>query len=310
MNETILCVVGPTASGKTETAILLAERLGGEIISSDARQVYRGMDIGTAKPTADERARARHHLIDVADPDETYHAARFADEAETAMGEIRRRGRLPIVAGGTGLYVRALVRGLDVDVGRHPEVRAEIEGRIEREGLGALHQELARVDPDSAALIHRNDKVRIVRALEVYLVSGKPRSEQHRPAGEARHPFRMAGLFPPREMLYRRIDERFDRMMADRFLDEVRSLLDDGYFPGLPSFRSPGYRELIAHLTGEITLDEAVDRAKRESRRYAKRQITWFLSEDLYAVDIPDEEGTATAADRIARWFERECESD
>ncbi|MFH1277035.1 MAG: tRNA (adenosine(37)-N6)-dimethylallyltransferase MiaA [Candidatus Eisenbacteria bacterium] len=281
MNETLLCVIGPTASGKTAVALALAERLGGEIVSADARQVYRRLDIGTAKPTAGERGRARHHLLDVVDPDGEYHAGRFVREAEDAIEEIRGRGRRPIVAGGTGLYVRALVRGLDVSVGRHPEVRAVLEARAEAEGLLSLHDELRRVDPESAAVIHSNDRVRIIRALEVYRVSGETRSGQHRRGeGKVRRRHLLAALDPPRAILYERIDDRFDTMMEEGFLDEVRRLLRAGYDPGLPCFRSPGYREMIAHLRGGLDLEEAVERGKREHRRYAKRQPTWIRGEE------------------------------
>lgn len=302
MNDILLCLVGPTASGKTAVAVELASRLGGEIVSADARQVYRRLDIGTAKPTAEERARAPHHLVDVVDPDDAYHAGRFVRDAERALVEIRSRGRRPIVAGGTGLYVRALVRGLDVAVGRHPEVRAELEARAEREGLAKLHDELRRVDGESAEAIHPNDRVRIVRALEVYLVSGETRSEQHRRGeGRIRRPHFLALLAPPRDHLYRRIDERFDAMMEAGFLDEVRGLLEAGYDPDLPCFRSPGYREMIAHLRGELSLEKAVEKGKREHRRYAKRQLTWTRGEEgAVSVDPAGRGGVRGAAAVIA----------
>ncbi|MBM3321571.1 MAG: tRNA (adenosine(37)-N6)-dimethylallyltransferase MiaA [Candidatus Eisenbacteria bacterium] len=303
MNDPILALVGPTASGKTEVGILLAERLDGEILSADARQVYRRLDIGTAKPSAEERARAAHHLLDLAEPDETFHAGRYVREAERVLAEVCARGRLPIVVGGTGLYIRALLRGLDVRVGRRPEIRAELRARFEREGSRALHVELARVDPESAVAIHPNDEVRIARALEIYLASGETRSEQHRRARGVRHDHRLAGLDPPRTVLFRRIDERFDRMIASGFLEEVRELLASGFDPDLPCFRSPGYRELLAHLRGTMSLEEATLRAKRETRRLAKRQMTWFRSEDVRWFDPTEEGGAEEAAARIASWF-------
>ncbi|MFH1679631.1 MAG: tRNA (adenosine(37)-N6)-dimethylallyltransferase MiaA [Candidatus Eisenbacteria bacterium] len=303
MNDPILCLAGPTASGKTEIGILLGERMNGEILSADARQVYRRLDIGTAKPGAEERARVPHHLIDLVEPDEPFHAGRFAREAERALAEVRARGRLPIVVGGTGLYLRALVRGLDVRVGRHPEIRRELRARIEREGSRALHADLARVDPESATAIHPNDEVRIVRALEVFLASGETRTEQHLCGGGTRRAHRIAGLDPPRPLLFRRIDERFDRMIAAGLVEEVRSLLAEGLDPELPCFCSPGYREIITHLSGTMSLEEAIARAKRETRRFAKRQMTWFRSENVRWFDPAAERAEETAA-RIALWFE------
>jgi tRNA dimethylallyltransferase len=304
MKKPVLCLVGPTASGKTAVGIRLAEILLGEILSADARQVYRFLDIGTAKPTAEERKRIPHHLIDVADPDEPFHAARFVKLAEEALADLQARGVTPIVAGGTGLYVRALLRGLDVPVGRDPELRRRLFRRIEEEGTGALHEELSRVDPESAARIHPNDPTRIVRAIEVHHITGEKQSAQHRPNRPPHHPHRMAGLLPPRDRLYRRIDERFDEMMEAGLLEEVRALLGRGFPPDLPSFQSPGYREMIAHLRGELSLKDAVERAKGESRRYAKRQITWFRKEDVFWVDPAGEGGAEGATKRILHWWQ------
>ncbi|MBN1825976.1 MAG: tRNA (adenosine(37)-N6)-dimethylallyltransferase MiaA [Candidatus Eisenbacteria bacterium] len=305
MRRPLLAVVGPTASGKTETAILLAGVLGGEIVSVDARQVYRGLDIGTAKPTPEERSRAPHHMIDVADPEETFHAARYARLADRAIGEIRERGNLPVLAGGTGLYLRALLRGLDLPVGRDETIRRELKERIAREGSEALHRELARVDPESARVIHRNDAIRIVRALEVHRLTGEPRSLLHKGGGR-RHACLTAGLMPPRDLLYGRIDARFDRMMEEGLWEETKSLLDKGLDPDLPCFRSPGYREVIAAIRGRMTREEAVERAKAETRRYAKRQITWFRKEEIFWVDPEEAEGAEGAARRIREWYERE----
>jgi tRNA dimethylallyltransferase len=303
MNDPILCLVGPTASGKTEVGIFLAEILGGEILSADARQVYRKLTIGTAKPTEAERARAAHHLLDIVDPEEAYDAGRFARDAARILAEIRSRGRLPIVVGGTGLYVRALVRGLDVEVGRSPEVRRRLQDRANREGSAALHGELASVDPESAASIHPNDEVRIIRALEIYETTGETRAAHFRKGAGRGFDHLLAGLDRPRPELFRRIDERFDRMMAEGLLDEVRSLLEEGLDPELPCFRSPGYRELLQHLRGDLPLAEAVDRAKRETRRFAKRQMTWFRSENVRREDPGGEGGGRGAAERIAAWY-------
>ncbi len=305
MKDPLLCLVGPTASGKTAVGIRLAELLRGEILSADARQVYRLLDIGTAKPTAEERRRVPHHLIDVADPDEPFHAARFIELAEKVLDELGTRGAAPIVVGGTGLYIRALLRGLDVPVGQDPELRRELRRRIEKEGSIALYQELSRVDPESAKRIHPNDPVRIIRALEVYQKTGRKQSDQLRPGRPPRHPYRMAGLLPARQRLYRRIEDRFDQMMKEGLLEEVRALLQRGYPPDLPAFRSPGYREMIAHVRGELSLEEATEKAKGESRRYAKRQITWFRRENVFWVDPNGEGGVEAAAKRILEWWKK-----
>lgn len=306
MNPPLLAVVGPTASGKTGVGILLAETLHGEIISADARQVYRGLDIGTAKPTRSELQRVPHHMIDIVDPDDDFHAGRFVELAEEAIEQIRARGALPILVGGTGLYVRALVRGLDIPVGRDPEIRSELNRRAEEEGSGVLHRELVAVDPESAAVIHPNDAIRIVRALEVFRLSGEPQSALFGRGSGEKHRCLMAGLEPEREKLYRRIEGRFALMIKNGLLEEVRSLLERGYDPGLGCFRSPGYREMIQHLRGEMSLEEAVEKAIRETRRYAKRQFTWFRREDLFRVD-PMEEGLEKSVSRIVEWYRAAC---
>ncbi len=300
----VLALGGPTACGKTATAIELARLLGGEIISADARQIYRYLDIGTAKASGRERSMARHHLIDFLEPDEPYDAGRFACDALRAVKEIRARDGLPIVAGGTGLYIRALLRGLDVGVGRDDSIRKELHERIEQEGTVPLHAELGRIDPAAAARIHPNDPVRIVRALEVYRLTGKPISAHHAAARPAPVEGRLAVLTLPKEKLYERIDSRFDLMMEAGFLEEVRSILDRGFDRSLPCFRSPGYRELISHLIDGVPLDEAVRTAKREHRRYAKRQLTWFRKErGAFRVDLDEAGGSAGAARRIAEWY-------
>ncbi len=278
---TLLVLVGPTASGKTGVAIELARALGGEIISADARQVYRRLDIGTAKPDSEDRAAAPHHLIDFVDPHDRYDVARFAREAGETIDDIRKRGGVPIVAGGAGLYIRALLRGLDVTVGRDDRLREELKSRMEQVGTAALHDQLRKVDPDSATTIHPNDGIRIVRALEVFELTGVPQSAHHRSRGKPRYEAYLAGIDHDRENLYNRIDSRFDQMMADGFLTEVERLLGDGLSPDLSCFRSPGYRELIAHIREELPLDEAVALGKRMHRRYAKRQMTWFRKENV-----------------------------
>lgn len=299
----ILCIAGPTASGKTAVAIELARRLGGEIISADARQVYRYLDIGTAKPTTRERSMVPHHLIDYVEPDEEYNAGRFVRDAEKALAEIRARGCLPVLAGGTGLYFRSLIRGLDVAVGRDDALRTALQREIDEKGSAALHRQLARFDPKSAAAIHPNDSIRIIRAVEIYRITGKTRSQFHQSDTPPRHEARMALLDLPRETLYKRINFRFDLMMEGGFLDEVHALIGRGFAPTLPAFRSPGYRELFAHLRGELSLEEAIDRGKQEHRRYAKRQITWFHKEQARIFAIDPAGRTAETCNQILSWY-------
>lgn len=274
-------IVGPTGSGKSAVAMEIAEPLGAEIVNADSRQLYRGMDIGTAKPSAAERARVPHHLIDVRDPDEPLDAAEFVAMARRAIFDISRRGRRALVVGGSGLYLRVLRGGIFSGPSACVEIRRELEAVAHQHGVGRLHDELARVDAESAARIQRGDLYRIVRALEVYRLTGTPISEHHR-----RHAFAARdietlsiALDLPRERLYENINRRFDAMVAEGLAEEVRSLLEAGYSPERPPLSTIGYKEIAAFVRGETTLDEAVDRAKRETRRLAKRQLTWFRRE-------------------------------
>ncbi|MFH1864299.1 MAG: tRNA (adenosine(37)-N6)-dimethylallyltransferase MiaA [Candidatus Eisenbacteria bacterium] len=279
--QNVLTVVGPTAVGKTAVAIALARSTGAEIVSADSRQVCRGLDVGTAKPTIEERRLVRHHLIDIDDPSEDYDAARFAADAEAAIADIGARGLVPLVVGGTGFYVASLFEGLFEGPGRDPEVRANLAERAATEGVEALHGELAGVDPASARRIHVNDTSRIVRALEVYATTGTPLSEWH--AGPGRTPAftaRYVGLTLPRETLRTRIDRRVDAMMAGGLLDEIGRLVSTGALSSaMPAANAVGYRELLPIVEGgEGSTDEAVELIKRNTRRYAKRQMTWFRS--------------------------------
>jgi tRNA dimethylallyltransferase len=271
----LICVVGPTASGKSALGLALAEALGGEIVGADSRQLYLGLDIGTAKPTPAERARVPHHLFDVLEPGETCGAGRYARLAAEAVAGIRARGRIPVVVGGTGLYVRALVDGIWDGPPRDPALRAALE-RLARDGAG-LHRWLARLDGESAAAIHPNDARKLVRALEITLGAGRPASALRRAHGfPGAFPAVQIGLNWPRDVLYARIDRRVDAMLAEGWLDEIRALLDRGVDPDAPGMDAVGYRELVRHLRGEFDLEEAVRRAKKACRNYAKRQFTWF----------------------------------
>lgn len=260
----------------------LAERIGAEVISADSVAVYRGLNIGAAKPTLEERARVRFHLIDVVDPDDSFSVARFKELAEQALMDIEARGRRPLLVGGTGLYVRALAWGLALaEVPPNAALRARLEDEADRDGTPALHRQLAARDAEAARRIHPNDRVRIVRALEVIAATGLSLSARHAIDAGARRSrsARLFGLTMAREALDRRIDARVDAMVAAGLVDEVRTLLGRGYGPGLRAMGSLGYREIAACLMGETRLDDAVALIKKDTRRFARRQMTWFRAE-------------------------------
>ncbi len=273
-------IAGPTASGKSSLALELAEELGGEIVNADSRQIYRGMDIGTAKPSVAERARVPHHLYDLADPDETFDAARYRDVVRTAVHEITARGRLPVVVGGTGLYLRALTRGLFEGPRANSDLRRAL-GELETRRPGTLDRWCRRLDPTLAARLHRNDRIRQIRALEVVLSTGRRMSAFHE-----RHGFddRLGeSLFFVLDVegheLSRRISARSRAMFQQGLTEEVRSLQARGFGPELRVMQSIGYRQAAKLLAGELTLDAAVEDLDRATRRFAKRQRTWFRSE-------------------------------
>ncbi len=271
-------ICGPTATGKTAAAIRLCQTRGGEVVSADAVQIYRHLDIGSAKPSAAEQAAARHHLIDVVDPRERYSAARYVQDAGRAIEDIRQRGGLPVVTGGCGLYIRALLYGLMPAPPADPELRDALEAEEREQGPGHLHGRLRDVDPVAAERLHPADLVRIVRALEVHALTGKPISAHQAEHGFAEPRYRAVvwGIDPGKDVLRDRIDRRVERMMEDGFLREVDGLLGAGYQRDDPGLGSPGYRELAAHLAGELPLDEAVRLTQRAHRHYARRQRTWF----------------------------------
>lgn len=288
-------LTGPTGSGKTDWALRLAEELPVEIVSVDSAQVYRGLDIGTAKPSREIRARIPHHLIDIRDPAESYSAGQFVADATRLIGEITARGRLPLLVGGTMLYLRALSAGLSELPQASAEVREAIDRRAEREGWAALHEELARVDPEAAARIHPNDPQRIQRALEVYYTTGRPITELQRERRAAHPPPRLRrwALVPAdRAALHRRLERRFLGMMERGFLEEVTILHERGDLtPRHPAIRAVGYRQLWGHLDGEYSLEEGIRRAIAATRQLAKRQLTWIRSErEIQWID-PEEPG-------------------
>jgi tRNA dimethylallyltransferase len=275
-------LLGPTGSGKTTLSLALAERFGGDIVSCDSVAVYRGMDLGTAKPTGDERARVPHHLIDMADPDEPFTAGEYSRKARAALRQIAGRGRLPIVTGGTGLYLRALTEGLFAGPERQTDLRARLQQRRQRHGEGWLHRLLARLDPASASRIHANDTPKLIRAIEVCLAARKPLSEVLANKAQARDPltgFRLLriGLNPARRALYDRLNRRAEAMFAAGLTEETRGLL--ARYGPVKVLDSLGYRQAMGVLAGSLTEEAAIAAAQQGHRNYAKRQLTWFRRE-------------------------------
>jgi len=276
----LIVLLGPTAVGKTEISLQLAERLDGEIVSADSRLFYRGMDIGTAKPSKAEQARVPHHLIDVASPDETWSLAVFQERARQAIAAIHARGRLPFLVGGTGQYIRAVTHGWQPPaVQPDPRLRQALESWAAQIGPYALHARLAVLDAPAAAAIDPRNLRRTVRALEVILSSGQRFSELRTRVST---PYRLVqiGLIRPRSELYARVDARIDAMLSAGLVGEVRDLLDRGYSPALPSLSAIGYREIVTYLQGHITLGEAVTEIKRSTRTFVRRQANWFKPDD------------------------------
>jgi len=292
----LIVVCGPTAVGKTAASVVLAQRLGGEIVAADSRTLYRFMDIGTAKPSAAQRGAVPHHLLDIADPDEVVTLAAYRRLAVEAIAAVRARGRIPLLVGGSGLYIRAVVDGFVVPaVPPDDALRRRLEA-VERDAPGTLHARLAAVDPLAAARIHPRNTRRLIRALEVFEHTGRPISALQRrgdPVGRAVQ----VGLTMDREALYRRIDARVDAQIAAGLVEEVRRLLDRGYARTLPAMAGLGYKEIVEYLRGAVPLEEAVRRLKRNTRRFAKRQYTWFRRDPrIRWVDVAGLPAEAVAA--------------
>lgn len=276
----LVCLVGPTGVGKTEVALLLAERLHAEIVSADSRLLYRGMDIGTAKPTPDELRRIPHHLVDVAAPDETWSLARVRDEALRAVAMITARQRLPLMVGGTGQYVRAILDGwAPPPKAGDPQVRQRLEAIARDAGPDALHARLRRSDPASADRIDARNVRRVVRALEILEVTGQPASALRRPQPPPYRTLRL-GLTAPREVLYARIDARIDRMLERGWVDEVRRLIEEGYDTNLPSFSAIGYPQIVEVVQGRLSLEAARTEIRRRTRVLVRHQANWFKPGD------------------------------
>ena len=302
----LLAIVGPTAVGKTRLAVALGEQFGGEIINADSRQVYRHLDVGTAKPTSLERSRAPHHLLDILDPDDPFSLGEFLTLARELIPEVRRRGHQPIVAGGTGQYVWALLEGWRVPVvPPDPDFRASKLREAEAQGGAVLHAELRAIDPQRAGELDPRNLRRVIRALEIHRYTGSPPSALGK-GGRRPVTALILGLTMERARLYQRIDERVDQMMEQGFLEEVEQLSKLGYRLGQGSLASPGYRELGQHLEGELSLDEAVQRTKYQTHRLARRQYTWFKPEDhrirwLNAQDLNVDEQAAHLVEEYLR---------
>ena len=299
----IIVITGPTGSGKSDVAMALAERVGGEILSADSMQVYRELDIGTAKPTREERDRVRHHLIDVAELDEPYSAGRFRAEADAAIADMARRGKPCLVVGGTALYIKALLEGLLEDPGRDPKLRAGLARRWEAGEAGALFTELQQVDPELADRLHPNDRSRILRGLEVWQVSGRPLSEHQRNHSFADNPYETLrfGMEVERETLYQRIDRRVVWMLERGWVDEVRALLDRGYDPGLAPLQAIGYKQLCRYVRQGGDLDETAADICQATRNFAKRQMTWMRK---MALEWMPPSGVETLVDPVKKFLQ------
>lgn len=280
MKPTVLALVGPTGSGKTQTAIRICQSLPAEIVSMDSMQIYRGMDIGTAKPTRKELAAVPHHMIDIAEPDELFTVSMYRDMAYRVIDDILKRGKVPLLVGGTGLYLQAISYEMSLgDKGADHALRERLQTiATEPGGERKLHDMLAQVDPDSAEKLHPHDVRRVIRALEIYETSGRTKSEQTDVRREGPYHVKVYGLSLPRDQMYARIDARVNEMMEQGLVDEVKGLLERGIQPRQEggAMQAIGYKEIVSALRGEITMDRAVELIQQGSRRYAKRQWTWF----------------------------------
>lgn len=299
----IVVICGPTGVGKTAFAISLARRFGGQIVGADSMQIYRHMNIGTAKPTDDEKAAVRHHMVDIIEPDQPFDAALYAEQARRIIRGLIENGTPAFVAGGTGLYIKALVYGLFQSRTSHTVARRSLKLQMARHGAAAMHSRLAAQDPNAAQRIHPNDTYRILRALEVFEITGHAMTVHHRQHGfrKARYQPLYIGLGMPREQLYARIDRRVDVMLAAGLLEETRMLLDRGYDPSVKAMQALGYRHMVDFIQGKMTWEEAVRTLKRDHRRYAKRQLTWFNAVENIHWLSPDH--VQAAADLIERFL-------
>ncbi|WP_447602013.1 tRNA (adenosine(37)-N6)-dimethylallyltransferase MiaA [Nitrospira sp. Nam80] len=307
VHRPLVALVGPTAVGKSEVGVILAQALGTEVLAADSRQVYRGMDIATDKPTVEQRRAVPHRLIDLVEPDQRFNAGMYREAALREFERLYGERKVPLVVGGTGLYVRALVRGLCDAPPSDPAVRAELIDHARRYEKGFLHRELAKVDPELARLLHPHDEVKIIRALEVQRLSGRPLSDvhrRHRSAAPAHSPL-ILGLMRDRHELYRRIEQRVDTFFMNGLVEETIALLARGYDRESASMKGLGYRQVTGFLAGDYDRAEAVRRLKRDTRHFAKRQLTWFRREPAIVwVAVHDEERPETVAEKLGALIE------
>ena len=295
----VICICGPTASGKTGLAVALAKKLNAEVVSCDSMQIYRGMDVGTAKPTTAEMEGVPHHLLDVAEPGEDFSVSRYVELADAAIRDIQSRGKPAIVCGGTGLYMDSLVKGKAFAAPTRPAQREYVESIAEKHGIEYVYNMLKDADPETAERLHLSDRKRIIRALEVFLITGMPLSwhnAQSRLQAPKYEPVWIGLSFRDRDKLYRRIDARVDQMLAQGLETEVRALLEKGIDPKTTAMQAIGYKEMAAALRGECSLEQAVEQIKQSSRRYAKRQLTWFRRNEAIHWLYVDETADLTAA--------------
>jgi len=286
-SDLVIFILGPTAVGKTSTAIDLAKKIDGEIISIDSRQIYRGLDVGTAKPTLRQQASVVHHLIDIFDVTENISAGAYRELALETVAEIQSRQNIPIFVGGSGLYINAVLKGIFDESTTDPKIRREIRRELNEKGIAALYNQLLEIDPDTALKIHINDIKRVTRALEIYRITGQPPS-RHFQKQDRRSPFayRIFILNADRDELYRRINDRVDQMLTDGLVAEVQKLIAAGYRGELEELRTLGYQEVLVYLDGNCSFEEMRENIKQNTRRYAKRQLTWFRNQYPSAVWI------------------------
>jgi tRNA dimethylallyltransferase len=307
LQPAVVVILGPTAVGKTHLSLEIASRLKGEIVSVDSRLIYRGMDIGTAKPTLEQRQRVPHHMIDIADPDEDWSLARFRQVALEVIEAVHGRGHLPLMVGGTGQYITAILEGWNPPPKpSDATLRKELESFAAKQGRAALHKRLEKVDPVAAKRIHENNLRRVIRALEIYHATGIPSSELRKKEPPAFRSLRV-GLTLPREILYERIDTRIDEMIQAGFQAEVERLLEQGYAPELPSMSAIGYEQMARVISQEISLEDAVIEMRRLTRQFVRRQANWFKPDDpqIHWFDMRQEDVQDSIRDLILDWLRK-----
>lgn len=300
----LVVIVGPTAVGKSEVAIELVKKIKGEIVSCDSRQVYKYLNIGTAKPKREERKKIPHHLIDIIEPDEKFNAFLYARKAHQAISRVHRKKKIPILVGGSGLYARAVIDGIFLGAGKNEKIRKRLEKEIKKFGSKHLHQKLKRVDPETASRLHPHDKVRIIRALEVHELTGQSIStlQEVSKGKKPSYNLMMIGLKRKREELYQRINQRAEGMIKKGLVKEVKNLLKKGLSKDLIALRSVGYKEIIGYLDGEYDLKEAIRLLKKNSRRFAKRQLTWFnRNKRIHWIEIAEKDSAKGTASKIMK---------